>query len=424
MQLLGRAPLHLDVDLVLRKVVWALWLPRLVELAPVGEVHLAAAAEALEVHGEVVVDLRDHLLERRLPLGLQAHHHVLPLLEVVARLAEPAAHLLDRARPPLEVAHRRGVGVGAVRLLLQRVDLALERRLVVRVGAPDRLGLCAALPVWPRLELRRLRACLLLHGVSLVGERVRLRLECVLLPLRLLRLPAELLVALLGRLERLRGHFHRDHRRRLGRLLRSELRDQLRHLRRLAQLLPHQLPQLALVLRLLGVHVERVHLALLVGQLLALDHQLGVQAADASLSEGKVLLALLRLRELLLRLAFARLQLAELLGVRFQRALRLLLGGLELRFLLRVDRVVEELALLLGDRAHRARILLAILRHLGSNRPGRHVQPEALNTLAAQERLYLLEMLRRRVGAEQHAVDRRHVLEATEHVVALIERHV
>eukprot|EP00966_Prymnesium_polylepis_P327541 7383413-Prymnesium_polylepis.2 len=101
-------------------VVWALWLPRLVELAPVGEVHLAAAAEALEVHGEVVVDLRDHLLERRLPLGLQAHHHVLPLLEVVARLAEPAAHLLDRARPPLEVAHRRGVGVGAVRLLLQR----------------------------------------------------------------------------------------------------------------------------------------------------------------------------------------------------------------------------------------------------------------------------------------------------------------
>ena len=60
-----------EVHLVLRKVIVAQLPGRLVELAPVGQRHLALAAEAPKVHRKVAVDQLDHLLELRLPVRLE-----------------------------------------------------------------------------------------------------------------------------------------------------------------------------------------------------------------------------------------------------------------------------------------------------------------------------------------------------------------
>ena len=127
-QRLIRAPLHFDVHLVLRKVVGALGLPRLwAALAPVDELDVAHAPEALEVRREVVVHDSDHLFELGFPVGDERVEVLALRLDLGLRVACSALGSLNLFTALLVVAERLAViVVTRGDIFLERLDLSIE----------------------------------------------------------------------------------------------------------------------------------------------------------------------------------------------------------------------------------------------------------------------------------------------------------
>mmetsp|Transcript_14695 Transcript_14695/g.31872 ORF Transcript_14695/g.31872 Transcript_14695/m.31872 type:complete len:957 (+) Transcript_14695:308-3178(+) len=420
-QLLGRAPLHLDVDLVLRVVVRPVRQVALgVALAPIGQDHLARALEAREARGEVPVDEGDHLLQLGLPLGLERGERGALLGDLLLRLLDALAHLGDLLLTLLvllkRVLARAHLGGG---LGLEDRDLVLE---IVEAGGhlvPQLLCVGGA-PNFSLAELRRLGVRISLELGGEIGRALGAFLELVLLGSEPTDEVFDVLRAVLGLLELLLGSLLRevaavdlDGRVALG-------GDDARQLLVGGAELLVPLQQLSTLALFLRVGVEVVHLVLC-----ALDPGLELldprrERAEARGHRVEPLPALSHL--LLQRLLFVHTR-EEGRAVR-RVLLEFAFGRIQVYLALRadlgVDGVGEDALHLARHRRGGEQRLVAVARARGGVRARRREDAHLREAARGEEGLQLGDAADGLLGGEEEGVDLAIGLEEAEHLVSQV----